>query len=70
MEKSIISVLANWFSNPFIEVRITDSDRVKQLEEKIKVLQTENHRLALQYMQEVEVSIRATDKLKECGIQL
>lgn len=70
MEKSLISVLANWFSNPFIEVRITDSERVKQLEEKNKILQAENHRLALQYMAEVEISLRATDKLKECGIQL
>lgn len=70
MEKLLLSSLADWLCNPVIEIRLTDSDTVKQLEEKLSILQTENHRLALQYMQEVEFSMRAADKLKEHGLDL
>lgn len=70
MEKLLLSSLAEWLRNPVIEIRLTDSDTVKQLEEKLTILQTENHRLALQYMQEVEFSMRAADKLKEYGLKL
>lgn len=70
MEKLLLSSLADLLHNPVIEIRLTDSDTVKQLEEKLSILQTENHRLALQYMQEVEFSMRAVDKLKEHGLDL
>lgn len=70
MDDYLVSSIADWLRNPVIEIRLTDSDTVKQLEEKLSILQTENHRLALQYMQEVEFSIRAVDKLKEHGLKL
>lgn len=66
----ILSALADWLHNPVIEIRLTDSDTVKQLEEKVDTLQAENHRLALQYMREVEYSMKANDKLKENGLSL
>lgn len=70
MEKSLLSSLAKWLRNPVIEVRLTDSDTVKALEQKIEVLQAENARLGMQYVQEVEICIRAVDKLKENGLTL
>lgn len=70
MDDYLVLSIADWLRNPVIEIRLTDSDTVKQLEEKLSILQTENHRLALQYMQEVEFSMRALDKLKEHGLDL
>lgn len=66
----ILSNLADWLKNPVIEVCVTDSKKVKELETQLASLKAEYKRLEMLYANEVQMSIRYLDKLKEHGLSV
>lgn len=61
-------MLERFLSNPSVEIRMTDSDTVSELQERLKTLEVENKRLEFLYTSECTINMRLQDILSEHGI--
>lgn len=70
MEKSLTSVLADFLENPVIELQVTDSKKVAQLQDEIARLKGEVERLQYMYSVECQYSLKYRDALQAHGIKV
>lgn len=63
-----LSCLTDWLKNPSIEVRLTDSEEVKQLRLELQDAQAEMRRAQALYGQEVNRCLRYEEYLKSIGV--
>lgn len=62
MEHGLLSLLCDFLRDPHIDVRISDSDTVTQLEKAVERLTSENKRLSMLYSQEVAINLQYEDE--------
>lgn len=63
-----LSCLTDWLKNSSIEVRLTDSEEVKQLRLELQDAQSEMRRAQALYGQEVNRCLRYEEYLKSIGV--
>ena len=64
-----MSALTEWLAHPYIEVRITDTSKVKEMRKQIETLEREVLRLRALYGQECNINMRLQELLKRHGVE-
>lgn len=70
MEELLLSRLAEFLANPVIEIRVTESDRVEELEKQIEQLRSAYKSIEFRYTSECEENLRMRDIIRSHGISL
>lgn len=64
----LLSDLCKFLHNPVVEIRVSDSETVNQLNEEVTLLKAENRKLASLYSSECHINMALQDLLREHGI--
>lgn len=67
-ESALLSLLADFLRHPVVEVRTASSDEITRLRATLDAVPDEDARLALQYINEVQICLRYEDYLKSIGV--
>lgn len=70
MEELLLSRLAEFFANPVIEIRVTESDRVAELEKQVEQLRSAYKTIEFRYSAECEDNLRMRDIIRAHGINI
>lgn len=70
MERLLISALADFLKHPVVELELTDSKKVIELQEQIAQLKGELERLQYLYSVECQYSLKYRDLLIDHGIKV
>lgn len=70
MDELLLSLIAKFLENPVIELRVTDSKRVEDLEAQVENLRSAYQAVEFRYSNECEENLRMRDIIRSHGISL
>lgn len=70
MEKSLVSLLRDWFAHPVIEIHVCDAVEMKVLKSENEALKSDLKRTEAAYSRECQQSMRYLDELRKHDISI
>lgn len=70
MDELLLSRIAKFLENPVIEIRVSDSKRVEDLEAQVENLRSAYQAVEFRYSSECEENLRMRDIIRSHGISL